>query len=59
MGSEAGNFVTQALATADGNLGEEALVALEIESETGVVFLDEEAGGLLDGLGADTTLQDG
>ena len=44
MGGEAGNLVAQ------------ALVRLEIQSEARIVFLNEQAGGLLDGLGAYTTL---
>ena len=56
MGGETGNLVAEALAAADGHIGEEALVGLEVESEARVILLNEEARSLLDGLGTNATL---
>lgn len=57
MGGESGNFVAEALATADGNFREEAFVGLEVECETGIILFDEEARCLFHGLGADAALR--
>lgn len=57
MSGEASNLVTKALTTTDGDLREEALVGLKVEGEARIVLFNEEARGLLDRLGADTTLQ--
>lgn len=55
VGGVSGNLVAQALGGDDGNLVADALVGLEVESETGVVPLNDDLGGLLDGLGTDAT----
>lgn len=49
------HLVAQTLAGNDGDLITDALVGLEVESELGVVTLDDDLGGLLHGLGADAT----
>jgi hypothetical protein len=54
-----GNLVAQALAGNNGDLIAQALVGLEVESELGVVPLNQDLGGLLDGLGAYATHLDG
>ena len=51
----AGDLVTQALRGDDGNLIADALVGLEVEGQLGVVPLNDDLGGLLDGLGANAT----
>ena len=48
-------LVPQPLAGNDGNLIADALVGLEVEGEFGVVALDDDLGGLLDGLRAHAT----
>jgi hypothetical protein len=55
VGGVAGNLVAEALGGDDGNLIADALVGLEVEGELGVVSLNDDLGGLLDGLGADAT----
>ena len=50
---EAGDLVTHALGGDDRNLVADALISVEVEGEARVVLLDNGAGGLLDGLGAD------
>jgi hypothetical protein len=49
------DLVAKALAGDDGNLLRDTLVGIEVESEAGVVLLDNEASGLLDGLSANAT----
>lgn len=48
-------LVAETLGSNNGNLVADALVGLEIESELGVVPLNDDLGGLLDGLGANAT----
>ena len=55
MGGVAGNLVAEALGGNDGNLIADALVGLEVEGQAGVVTLNDDLGGLLDGLGTDAT----
>lgn len=49
------HLVSQSLRSDDCNFVAYSLVGLEVESELGVVSLDDDLGGLLDGLGSDTT----
>ena len=56
MGGEPSNLVTHTLGGGDGDLIDDTLVGVEIESETGVVLLDDGTCGFLDGLGADSLL---
>jgi len=55
MGGVAGNLVAQALGGDDSDLIADSLVGLEVESELGVVPLNDDLGGLLYGLGADSS----
>jgi hypothetical protein len=55
VGGVSGNLVAQALGGNDGNLIADALVGLEVESQAGVVTLNDDLGGLLDGLGTNAT----
>ena len=50
-----GNLVPQPLGGNDGDLITDPLVGLEVEGELGVVSLNDDLGGLLDGLGSDAT----
>jgi hypothetical protein len=49
------HLVAQALGGNDGNLIADALVGLEVESQLGVVTLNDDLGGLLDSLGTNAT----
>ena len=49
------HLVPQSLGCNDGNLIADALVGLKVLSELRVVALDDDLGGLLDGLSTDTT----
>ena len=51
------NLVPQLLTGEDGDFLTYPLVGVEIKSETCVVFLNDDLGGLLDGLGSNTTLE--
>jgi hypothetical protein len=53
VGGETSNLVAKTLGGNDGNLVADLLVGLEIESKTGVVLLDEDAGSLLNGLSSE------
>lgn len=53
--SRSSNLVAKALGSDDGDLIADALVGLEVEGELGVVPLNDDLGGLLDGLGTDAT----
>lgn len=55
MSSISGNLVPEALAGNDSNLIADPLVDLEVEAELGVVSLNDDLGGLLDGLGSNAT----
>ena len=50
-----GNLVAEALGGDDGDLIADALVGVEVRGELGVELLNDDLGGLLDGLGADAT----
>jgi hypothetical protein len=54
VGGETSNLVTHTLGGGDGDLIDDTLVGVEVESETGVVLLDDGTCGFLDGLGADS-----
>ena len=54
---EACNLVAEALALNDSNLLAHALVGGEVHRQPAIILLDDDPGGLLDGLGAHTTLQ--
>jgi hypothetical protein len=49
------HLVAQALGGNDGNLIADALVGLKVESQLGVVTLNDDLGGLLDSLGTNAT----
>lgn len=49
------NLVSKTLGRDDRNLVADSLVGLEVESESGVVPLNDDLGGLLDGLGTNAT----
>jgi hypothetical protein len=53
------HLVAQALRCDDSDFIANALVRLEVEGELGVVSLDDDFGGLLDGLCANATHFDG
>lgn len=53
------HLVAQALGGNDGNLIADSLVGLEVQSQLGVVPLNDDLGGLLDSLGANATHFDG
>ena len=55
MGGVSGNLVAKTLGGDDGDLIADTLVGLEVEGETGVVPLDDDLGGLLDGFRANAT----
>ena len=48
-------LVTERLGGDEGNLLNDPLVGVEVESELGVVLLDDDTSSLLDGFGSDTT----
>lgn len=56
MCGETGNLVAEALGRNDGDLIGNLLVSLEVEREARIIFLDQDAGGLLNSLGTDATL---
>lgn len=49
------HLVAQALGGNDGNLITDPLVGLEVQSQLGVVPLNDDLGGLLDSLGTNAT----
>lgn len=51
-----GNLVSQGLGGDNGDFFADTLVGMEIRSQAGVVFLNDDLGGLLDSLGSYTTL---
>ena len=55
VGDETGDFVPQRLGRDQGDLLNDLLVGVEVKGELGVVLLNDDLGGLLDGLGTDTT----
>lgn len=57
VGGETGNLVTETLGGDLGNLGDDLLVGGEVNSQLGVVLLDDNASGLLDRLSSNATLQ--
>ena len=54
MGGETGDFVAHALGGGDGDFINDTFVGVEVEGQTGVVFLDDSTSGLLDGFGTDS-----
>jgi len=54
-GDETGDLVAHALGGEDSDLLTKALVGLKVKSQAGVVELHHRLGGLLDGLGTNTT----
>jgi hypothetical protein len=52
-----GDLVPKPLGRDHSDLIDQPLVGVEVEGETRVVSLDEDARGPLDGLGADSTLE--
>ena len=50
-----GDLVPEPLGCNDGNLIANPLVGLEVQRQLGVVTLNDDLGGLLDGLGSDAT----
>lgn len=54
MGGETSNLVSHSLGWNDSNLRGDNLVGVEIKSKLGVVLLDDDTSGLLNGLGTDT-----
>ena len=59
MYSVSTNLVAETLGGNDGDLIADALVGLEVESQLGVVPLNDDLGGLLDSLGTNATHFDG
>ena len=55
VGDETGDLVPQRLGRDQGDLLNDLLVGVEVKGELGVVLLNDDLGGLLDGLGTDTT----
>jgi hypothetical protein len=54
---EPGDLVPQTLRLNDGNLLRNALVGVKVERKTVVILLDDDPGGLLDGLGTNATYE--
>lgn len=54
MSGETSDLVAHSLGWNDSNLGGDNLVGVEIKSKLGVVLLDDDTSGLLNGLSADT-----
>lgn len=54
---EARNFVAEPLGGNDGDLIDDALVDVKVLGQATIVLLDDDAGRLLDGLGAHATLR--
>ena len=55
VSDETGDLVPQRLGRDQGDLLNDLLVCVEVKGELGVVLLNDDLGGLLDGLGTDTT----
>jgi hypothetical protein len=55
MSGVSGDLVPEPLGRNDGNLIANPLVGLEVQRQLGVVTLNDDLGGLLDGLGSDAT----
>jgi len=56
VGSEARDFVSEALRGNDGHFVDDPLIGVEIIGKAGIVLLDEDARCALDSLGANTAL---
>jgi hypothetical protein len=56
MGGETSNLVSQLLRRDDGNFFSDLLVVVEVITESGVVFFDNQFSGLLDGFSSDSSL---
>ena len=52
MGGKSGNLVAHAFRGSDGNFVNETFVGVKVESETGVILLDDGPCGLFDGFGS-------
>lgn len=55
VSDESGNLVPQRLSGDEGHFLDDPLVGVEVQGQLSVVLLDDDPGGLLDGLGADAT----
>ena len=55
VGGVTSNLVAETLGSDDGDLITDALVGLEVQGQSGVVSLNDDLGGLLDGLGTNAT----
>ena len=55
MSDESGNLVPQRLGGNQSHFLDDALVGVEVQGKLGVIFLNDDPGGLLHGLGTDTT----
>ena len=55
MSDESGNLIPQRLGGDESHFLDDALVGVEVQGELRVVLLNDDPGGLLDGLGADAT----
>ena len=55
MSGVSGNLVPEPLGRDNGNLIANPLVGLEVQRQLGVVTLNDDLGGLLDGLSSDAT----
>lgn len=55
VGGVTSNLVAETLGSDDGDLITDALVGLEVQGQSGVVTLNDDLGGLLDGLGTNAT----
>jgi hypothetical protein len=54
MGDETSNLISHSLRRDDGNLANKSLVDVEVKSQPRVVLLDDNSGGLLNGLSTNT-----
>ncbi len=55
VSDESGNLVPQRLGGDESHFLDDTLVGVEVQGELGVVLLNDDPGGLLNGLGADAT----
>jgi hypothetical protein len=58
MRDEAGDLVAQTFRRDNGNFATQTFVRLEIQGQTGIVFLDDDAASAFNGLGPDTALRE-
>lgn len=57
VSGEAGDFISHSLGGEKGDFTQNFLVEVEIGGDFGIVFLDENLGGLLNGLCSNSSLQ--